>query len=208
MKETVGFIGLGGMGMSDFYDPKHLNDQESIRVIPRYIDAGGNFLDTADMYGVGRNEALVDKAIRGRRNGVVVATKFGNVRGTNGEYLGVRGDPPYVPQGVDQPCLSIRATSHEKGALPCSRQRMIFPRQPESRRSSYSTLGWPTARTCKRRPSRPTGTSRGRISSPCTSCSTRSTRTWRTTWTTSPSGRCSSAAWPKAQPGWWRSAAL
>src|SRR6266404_4360964 len=101
MKETVGFIGLGGMGMSDFYDPKHLNDQESIRVIPRYIDAGGNFLDTADVYGVGRNEALVGKAIRGRRDGVVVATKFGNVRGTGGEFVGVRGDAPYVRECCD-----------------------------------------------------------------------------------------------------------
>jgi aryl-alcohol dehydrogenase-like predicted oxidoreductase len=84
------------MGMSDFYDPKRLNDEESVRVIHRYLDAGGNFLDTADIYGMGRNETLVGRAIRGRRDGVVVATKFGNVRGTDGEFLGVRGDPRYV----------------------------------------------------------------------------------------------------------------
>jgi aryl-alcohol dehydrogenase-like predicted oxidoreductase len=97
----VSAIGLGCMGMSEFYDPKNLQDEESIRVIHRYLDAGGSFLDTADMYGMGRNEILVGKAIRGRRNGVVVATKFGNVRGSGGEFLGVRGDPPYVRECCD-----------------------------------------------------------------------------------------------------------
>ena len=89
-------IGLGCMGMSEFYDPARMDDAESIRVIHRYLDAGGNFLDTADMYGVGRNEALVGEAIGDRRDRVVLATKFGNVRGSNGEFLGVRGDPAYV----------------------------------------------------------------------------------------------------------------
>jgi aryl-alcohol dehydrogenase-like predicted oxidoreductase len=97
----VSAVGLGCMGMSEWYDPKQMNDAESIRVIHRYLDAGGNFLDTADVYGVGRNESLVGKAIRGRRDGVVVATKFGQVRGTGGEYLGVRGDPPYVRECCD-----------------------------------------------------------------------------------------------------------
>ena len=97
----VSAIGLGCMGMSEFYDPKQLNDEESVRVIHRYLDAGGNFLDTADMYGVGRNEVLVGKAIRGRRDRVVVATKFGNVRAPDGEFLGVRGDPPYVRECCD-----------------------------------------------------------------------------------------------------------
>ncbi|HEY0945400.1 MAG TPA: aldo/keto reductase [Opitutaceae bacterium] len=92
----VAAIGLGCMGMSEFYDPSQMNDAESIRVIHRYLDAGGNFLDTADMYGVGRNERLVGQAIAGRRDAVVLATKFGNVRGPNGEFLGVRGDPAYV----------------------------------------------------------------------------------------------------------------
>src|SRR5437868_10938359 len=87
----VSALGLGCMGMSEFYDPKQMDDAESIRVIHRYLDAGGNFLDTADMYGVGRNEVLVGKSVKGRRDGVVVATKFGNVRGTGGEFLGVRG---------------------------------------------------------------------------------------------------------------------
>src|SRR3954454_14548790 len=92
----VSDIGLGCMGMSEFYDPKQMNDDESIRVIHRYLDSGGNFLDTADMYGGGRNEVLVGKAIAGRRDRVVLATKFGNVRGAAGEFLGVRGDPEYV----------------------------------------------------------------------------------------------------------------
>jgi aryl-alcohol dehydrogenase-like predicted oxidoreductase len=97
----VSALGLGCMGMSEFYDPKQMNDAESIRVIHRFLDAGGNFLDTADMYGMGRNEELVGKAIAGRRNDVVLATKFANVRGPNGEFLGVRGDRQYVLDSVE-----------------------------------------------------------------------------------------------------------
>jgi aryl-alcohol dehydrogenase-like predicted oxidoreductase len=89
------------MGMSEFYDPKQMNDKESVRVIHRYLDAGGNFLDTADVYGMGQNEILVGKAIRDRRDKVVLATKFANVRGTKGEFLGVRGDPQYVRECCD-----------------------------------------------------------------------------------------------------------
>ncbi len=97
----VSAIGLGCMGMSEFYDPGRMDDAESIRVIHRYLDAGGNFLDTADMYGSGRNEELVGRAIRDRRDRVVLATKFANVRGPNGEFLGVRGDPQYVKDCCD-----------------------------------------------------------------------------------------------------------
>jgi aryl-alcohol dehydrogenase-like predicted oxidoreductase len=89
------------MGMSEFYAPGQMDDEESIRAIHRYLDAGGNLLDTADMYGSGRNEELVGRAIAGRRDGVVLATKFGNVRGPQGEFLGVRGDPAYVRQCCD-----------------------------------------------------------------------------------------------------------
>jgi aryl-alcohol dehydrogenase-like predicted oxidoreductase len=92
----VSAIGLGCMGMSEFYDPSQMNDDESIRVIHSYLDKGGNLLDTADMYGSGTNEVLVGKAITGRRKDVVLATKFGNVRGPKGEFLGVRGDAKYV----------------------------------------------------------------------------------------------------------------
>jgi aryl-alcohol dehydrogenase-like predicted oxidoreductase len=84
------------MGMSEFYGPADRDEAQSVRVIHRYLDLGGNFLDTADMYGVGRNESLVGRAIAGRRGSVVLATKFANVRGPGGEYLGVRGDPAYV----------------------------------------------------------------------------------------------------------------
>jgi len=98
---SVTALGLGCMGMSEFYDPAQMNDAESIRVIHRYLDLGGNFLDTADMYGVGKNEILVGKAIQDRRDKVILATKFANVRGINGEFLGVRGDAPYVKECCD-----------------------------------------------------------------------------------------------------------
>jgi len=90
----VSAIGLGCMGMSEFYGSG--SEQDSIATIHHALDRGVTFLDTADMYGVGRNEELVGKAIRDRRDQVFLATKFGNVRGPNGEFLGVRGDPEYV----------------------------------------------------------------------------------------------------------------
>jgi aryl-alcohol dehydrogenase-like predicted oxidoreductase len=96
---SVGALGLGCMGMSEFYGAT--DDNESIATIHRALDLGCTLLDTADMYGVGRNEELVGKAIKGRRNEVVLATKFGNVRGPAGEFMGVNGRPDYVQSACE-----------------------------------------------------------------------------------------------------------
>lgn len=93
-------IGLGCMGMSEFYGS--YDEAESIKTLHKAIDLGVNFFDTADMYASGANEKLIGAAFKGRWSDVVLATKFGVMRGPNGEWLGLNGQPEYIKKACDQ----------------------------------------------------------------------------------------------------------
>jgi len=96
---TVSELGLGCMGMSEFYGTT--SESAALDTIHRALDLGINFLDTADMYGPFTNEMLVGKAVRGRRDSVVIATKFGNERRADGSWIGINGRPEYVQSACD-----------------------------------------------------------------------------------------------------------
>jgi aryl-alcohol dehydrogenase-like predicted oxidoreductase len=102
---TVSAIGLGCMGMSEFYGTS--DESEAINTIHYALDNGVTFLDTADMYGPFTNEKLVGKAIAGRRDKVILATKFGNMRGDDGSFLGVNGKPEYVKKSCEDSLMRL-----------------------------------------------------------------------------------------------------
>lgn len=103
---NVNRIGLGCMGMSEFYGS--FNETESISTLHKAIDLGVNFFDTADMYGSGANERLIGKAFAGKWDEIILATKFAVMRGPNGEWLGLNGQPEYIKKACEQSLLNLK----------------------------------------------------------------------------------------------------
>jgi aryl-alcohol dehydrogenase-like predicted oxidoreductase len=101
----VNRIGLGCMGMSEFYGT--FDENESIKTLHKSIDLGVNFYDTADMYASGANEKLVGRAFKGKWDKVVLATKFAVMRGLNGEWLGLNGQPEYIMKACEQSLTNL-----------------------------------------------------------------------------------------------------
>lgn len=102
---NINRIGLGCMGMSEFYGP--FDENESIKTLHEAIDLGVNFFDTADMYGWGANERLIGRAFKDKWNEVVLATKFAVMRGPNGEWLGINGQPEYIKKACEQSLTNL-----------------------------------------------------------------------------------------------------
>lgn len=102
---NVNRIGLGCMGMSEFYGV--FDENESIKTLHKALDLGVNFFDTADMYGWGANEKLIAKAFKDKWGKVVLATKFAVMRGPNGEWLGINGQPEYIKKACEQSLLNL-----------------------------------------------------------------------------------------------------
>jgi aryl-alcohol dehydrogenase-like predicted oxidoreductase len=120
---AVSAVGLGCMGMSEFYGPS--DDAASVALIQKAIGLGVTFFDTADMYGAGHNEMLVGQALRGRRDKVTIATKFGNMRRLDGAFLGVCGKPDYVKSACE---MSLRRLGVE--AIDLYYQHRVDPEVP------------------------------------------------------------------------------